>query len=216
MAIKVKICGVKTLSDLEMVLDAGADAVGLNLVPQSRRFLADLNQAREMMRMVKDAGRLGIGVFAKQALESVLDTAASIGLDGIQLHGDESSEFVAQIKARSGGTVWKAFRVASAEDLRPAQAEVWACDAMLLDSRAPSGELGGTGAAFDWSILEGFALSTKQDLVLAGGLDPENVAEAVSRVAPDWVDVASGVESTEGGKDPDKIRRFIRNARSKA
>jgi len=194
-----------------MVLAAEVDAVGLNFVPSSKRLVRDLGLAVEMSAELAHSGVLGVGVFANQPLDEMVDIAAKVGLDVLQLHGDEAPGVLAAVARRSGKPVWKAFRVVRREDVVAIGASAWPCGALLLDSRTADGALGGTGKTFDWSILEDFAPSVPW--VLAGGLNPDNVAEAVRRTRPQWVDVASGVEARPGKKDADKVRLFVEQAR---
>lgn len=213
MMVRVKICGVTTLDDARAVLDAGADALGLNFVPASPRCLKDRALARSIADLARTRGALAAGVFANDAAAEILRTADAAGLDILQLHGDEPVALADELRARSAAQLWKAARVATREDLERVASEAWPCDVLLLDARVP-GHLGGTGKAFDWSILNGFTRS--RPLALAGGLTPENVAEAMRRVRPDWVDTASGVESAPGRKDTAKTRIFVESARAAA
>lgn len=192
-----------------MALEAGAAALGLNFVAASPRYLRERSVAQEIASQARAKSALAVGVFANEQADAILKLSGEAGLDVVQLHGDEKPEFVLQLRAKSRRPVqiWKAFRVATREDLRKIEAESWPCDAILLDARVPSGALGGTGTAFDWSILQGFVRTAP--LVLAGGLHPGNIAEAVRRVKPDWVDTASGVESAPGRKDEAKVRNFV-------
>ncbi|MCW8131565.1 MAG: phosphoribosylanthranilate isomerase [Planctomycetota bacterium] len=211
MKVRVKICGVTTLDDARAVLEAGADALGLNFVPSSPRCLKDAALARSIAELARGRGALAVGVFANETPDAMLRTAEAAGLDVLQLHGDEPAALAADLRARSAVKLWKAARIATRADLDRVAAEAWPCDLLLLDARVP-GHLGGTGQTFDWSILDGFART--RPLALAGGLNPANVAEAVRRVRPDWVDTASGVEASPGRKDAARTREFVESARA--
>lgn len=213
--VKVKICGIKRPEDARAAAEAGADAIGLNFVAGSPRFLAGMHEAQAVLKGLGGVSLLKVGVFVNPEPDLAVEYAKSLGLNAVQLHGDESPDFVSALKARLGGTaVWKAFRIARAEDLRAVAG--FPCDAVLLDARADGSggdaARGGTGKSFDWALLDGFARPA--EWLLAGGLAPQNVAEAVRRVRPVWVDTASGVESAPGIKDAAKIRAFVEAARS--
>lgn len=213
--VKVKICGIKRPEDARAAAQAGADAIGLNFVAGSPRFLAGMHEAQAVLAGLGGVSLIKVGVFVNPEPNVLVEYAKSLGLNAVQLHGDETPETARALKARLGGTaVWKAFRIARAEDLRAVAG--FPCDAVLLDARAESGggdaSRGGTGKSFDWALLDGFARPA--EWLLAGGLTPENVAEAVRRVRPVWVDTASGVESAPGVKDAAKVRAFFEAARS--
>lgn len=213
--VKVKICGVKRPEDARAAAEAGADAIGLNFVAGSPRFLAGMHEAQGVLAGLGGVSLLKVGVFVNPEPAVLVEYAKSLGLSAVQLHGDETAETARALKARLDGVaVWKAFRIARAEDLRAVAG--FPCDAVLLDAR-PDGSRGGdaarggTGKTFDWALLDGFARPA--EWVLAGGLTPENVAEAVRRVRPPWVDTASGVESAPGVKDTARMRAFVEAAR---
>lgn len=213
MEIRVKICGVRTPAEARAAARAGADAIGLNFVPESPRCLDSLARGREIAEAVRPFGILTVGLFVNPRLETLIQAAREAPLQAIQLHGEEPPALAHAIRRRLRLPVWKAERVASAADLRRIASAAWPCDALLLDARV-SGARGGTGAAFDWRLLAGFRRTAP--LVLAGGLTPENVAQAVRLVRPAWVDVASGVESRPGVKDATKMRAFVEAARRAA
>jgi indole-3-glycerol phosphate synthase/phosphoribosylanthranilate isomerase len=202
----VKICGITTLDDGLMAVASGADAVGFVLWPGSPRHVP-LASARAIARALP-AGVDRVGVFVDAPREDVARAAAEIGLDVVQLHGSETA---AQCRGL-GARVWKAIGVGPA--FRPEEALAFAdvADGILLDTRLPGAAPGGTGRAFEWPVAR--ALRDRVPfLVLAGGLDADNVAEAVAAVEPDAVDVSSGVESAPGRKDAARVRAFVRAAR---
>ena len=206
---KTKICGVTRAEDARAAARAGAHALGLNFAPESPRYAGGLESACALVKQARTGGMkkvLWAGVFVNPGLEEVLRAVQAIGLRIVQLHGEEPPAFVAQLKRRLNTqvAVWKAFRVGAARDLEALSR--YACDAWLVDAKCGPVR-GGSGKTFDWDILE--AVPRSKPLVLAGGLNPENVREAVRRVKPEWVDTASGVETAPGIKDAKLIERFI-------
>lgn len=199
---KVKICGITTVEDGLMAAAAGADALGFVFYDRSPRNI-DPERAAEIIRLLPPFVQV-VGLFVRAPLEFVNATADRCRLDIVQLHGDEPPEFCARVNRR----VIKAFRVKDITSLDPMKD--YQVAGYLLDAYSPKA-FGGTGIAFNWEIAE---LAKKfGPIILAGGLCPENVAEAVGRVAPYGVDVSSGVESSPGRKDPAKVRAFIKRAR---
>jgi phosphoribosylanthranilate isomerase len=195
---RVKICGVRTPEEARAVAEAGADAVGFVFWPQSRRYVVPEEAAR--IAQVLPPFVVRVGVFVNEPPEWVEEVAARVGLDAVQLHGDEPPEACARIRRR----VIKAIRVRDGDSLRTAAG--YPVSALLLDAYVP-GTYGGTGRTFDWSLVESIR-HLGLPLILSGGLTPENVAEAIRRVRPYGVDASSGVE-THGRKDPEKIRAFV-------
>jgi phosphoribosylanthranilate isomerase len=201
-AARVKICGVTTVADAVACADIGADAVGVNFVPTSRRCV-DEAEARAIVNAV--GGRvLVVGVVANLSVEQMRALREETGVGCLQLHGGEAPDDVAALLPHA----YKAVRVAGAEDV--ALAESMPGDYVMVDARV-EGALGGTGRTFDWNLVVG--LAQRRKLVLAGGLTPGNVAAAVAAVHPWCVDVASGVESAPGVKDLVKVRAFVEGAR---
>lgn len=194
---KVKICGITRLDDALAAVDAGADALGFNFWPSSRRYLPPA-QAREIVRRLP-VFVTAVGVFVDPTRDEVLGAVDSSGVGVVQLHGDESPALCASLPL----PVVKAIRVESSHSL--AALAAYEVQAFLLD--APTAGYGGSGARFDWTLaIEAAAVVP---VLLAGGLDPDNVAEAVRIVRPYAVDVASGVESGPGIKDAARMRRFV-------
>ncbi|HXG32302.1 MAG TPA: phosphoribosylanthranilate isomerase [Bryobacteraceae bacterium] len=195
----VKICGITNLDDALAAAEAGVSALGFNFYPRSPRYIAP--QAAQRILECLPAGIWRVGVFVNERAESVVETARQIGLDVVQLHGDEPPEALP-----TGLRVWKAFRVGPAFDT--SQLGRYAVEACLLDA-AGAGDFGGSGRTFDWTILP----PVSQRIILAGGLDAANVAAAI-RVARPWgVDACSRLESAPGRKDHRKIVEFVRAAR---
>jgi len=205
--VKVKICGITNLGDAATAARLGADMLGFNFCEKSPRFITP-NAARDIIRELT-ASTLNIGVFVDESEDTVVKIAETTGLSGIQLHGNESPDLVSKLKARTKLFVVKALRVGP--DFLPETAAEFETDAILLDAYSPS-VYGGTGEMFDWEVAKTVKYRTKR-LFLAGGLKPGNVADAVSLLRPFAVDVASGVESSPGIKDPERIESFIRIAK---
>lgn len=210
--VRSKICGLKTREDVQAAAAAGAAYVGFVFFSKSPRHL-DIETARDLALEVP----LGIAKVALtvNATDAELDAiTANVPLDMLQLHGKESPERVAQIKARNGLPVMKAVGVAEAGDLEAIKAYEAVADQILIDAKPAQGaELpGGNGLAFDWRLIAGRQWA--RPWMLAGGLTPGNAAEAVRMTGARQLDVSSGVESAPGVKDAGKIEAFIRAAHS--
>lgn len=209
--IKVKICGLTSEADMQAVADGGATYAGLNFFAPSPRYVAP-DRARDLA-LAAPLGLAKVGLFV-DADDAALDAILSVvPLDMIQMHGHETPERVAQIKARYGLPVMKAIGIASADDLALIDRFAPVADQLLIDAKPPKGAVlpGGNGLAFDWKLLAARKYWTGP-WMLAGGLKVHNVAEAVRRTGALQVDVASGVESTVGVKDAAMIRAFVQAA----
>lgn len=202
MTVRVKICGITSVEDALDAVDAGADAIGLNFWTGSKRRVSDEVAAEIAARI--PARVLRVGVFVNQPREAIARRIAALGLGAVQLHGDEPPECCVGFDA----PVIKAFRCRAGETIAQA-ASAYAVDYVLLDADAGA-SYGGTGRTFPWELASGVAPGR---LFLAGGLRPDNVAEAVRRVRPYAVDVAGGVERAPGQKDRAKVREFVKNAK---
>ncbi len=201
--VKIKICGITNLEDALLAVDAGADALGFVFFTKSPRHIFP-EQATDIIKRLPPFVQT-VGLFVNEDLDIVNTTADLCGLDLVQLHGEETPEFCQSVKRR----VIKAFRVKDITSLEEIRSyHVAAC---LLDAWSPSA-YGGTGKTFNWEIAA--ATVASGHVILAGGLTPENVAEAVQIVKPYAVDVSSGVESEPGKKDARLMQRFIRSLRS--
>jgi len=211
-AVVVKICGLSTQETLEATIKAGADMAGFVFFDKSPRHI-DFDTAR-------DLGRLAAGRIAKVALtvdagdEALSQIIAALGPDLLQLHGGESLERMRAVKSRFGLPVMKAIGVSTIEDVRSATAFEGVADILLFDAKpAPNATVpGGAGVAFDWRLLQG--LDPEGSWMLSGGLDTENVAEALRLTGAPGVDVSSGVESARGVKDVERIAAFVKAARA--
>lgn len=201
---RVKICGITRVEDAVAAARLGADAIGLMFYPESPRAVS-ADQARRIVRALPPFVA-AVGVFVDPAPEEVRAALAAVPLHLVQFHGDETPEFCAQFAV----DYLKAVRVRPGLDLIQYAARHAGAKALLLDAFV-QGAHGGTGQTFDWSLIPG---ALPLPVVLSGGLDPGNVAEAVRRVRPWAVDVSSGVEAARGVKDPQKIAAFIQGARS--
>lgn len=201
----VKVCGITGLEDARAAAESGADAVGLLFAPSPRRV--SVERAREISAALP-AGVVKVGVFVDPAAGEVLRTAREAGLDYAQLHGDESPETVAEIRGGGVGVV-KALRVRDEGSL--ARMEDYAADLYLLDSWS-AGARGGTGKRFDWSLAG--EVRHCDNILISGGLTPDNVGEALGFFEPYGVDASSSLERAPGDKDEELVRRFVGAAKS--
>ena len=209
--IKVKICGVTRIADIESAVEAGAAYLGFVFYPKSPRHL-DPAQARQLAKSVPTGTRIvAVTVNGDDfALDRIMD---EVPVDMIQLHGAESPQRVEEIRNRFGKPVMKAVGLREPSDVDQIANYLSVADQLLIDAKAPSGrELpGGNGLAFDWRLIAG--VDWKIPWMLAGGLDPHNVGMAIRSSNARQVDVSSGVESKPGQKDARKISNFIKAAR---
>lgn len=210
MSVQVKICGLSEPETLRVAARAGADWIGFNFVPKSPRYVT-LEAAASLL--------MGVGQAMPVALladpdDAAVDDVVALGFAIIQLHGQETSERVGQIKNRAGVTVWKAHGIASQADLDAVARYQGIADRLLLDAKPPEGAdiAGGNGLVFDWSLLRNWSSDTPW--MLAGGLTPVNVAEAIAATGARAVDVSSGVERARGLKSAQLIRDFIEAAKA--
>jgi phosphoribosylanthranilate isomerase len=198
----VKICGITSEEDALLAVAMGADAIGFVFAPSSRQVAAGL--VRDIVRRLPPEV-LTVGVFRDESPQRVVDIVNTIGLRAAQLHGHETVENTRLVRAKVSFVI-KGF---PAGDPALDRADDFGADAILIDSHAP-----GSGEMFDWSLAEGAPVNRR--VILAGGLTPDNVAEAIDRVKPWGVDVSTGVEDGPGRKDAVKVRDFVRNAKAAA
>jgi phosphoribosylanthranilate isomerase len=198
--VKVKVCGITNPEDARVAADAGADAIGLVFAESPRRV--GVERAREIASTLPE-GILKVGVFVDAEPEEVLRIARKVGLDYAQLHGDEPPEAVAEIRDGGVGAI-KALRVRNAEAL--AAVERYEADLFLLDAWSAKAR-GGTGARFDWGLAK--SLKGRDNIVVSGGLNPENVREAIAFFEPYGVDASSSLEDRPGKKNGERVRRFV-------
>ncbi len=207
---KVKICGLSEAGSLKAAIEAGADMVGLMFFEKSPRYVS-LADAKQLADLARGKAKV-VAVAVDPHDELVKRIAEAVRPDFIQLHGDETPERVAEIKALTRVGMIKVIKVAEASDVTKAKGYA-AADLIMYDTKAPKtlkdSLPGGNGLAFDWSLLG----QNLRDYMLAGGLTPDNVAEAIRVTGAPIVDVSSGVESTPGVKDEARIRKFIEQAK---
>jgi phosphoribosylanthranilate isomerase len=216
MSLWVKICGNTTLADAQLAADAGADAVGFIFAPSPRRVTVAQVAA---IAPHLPASVEKIGVFVTEGPLEIEETVRSCGLTGVQIHGEAGPEAPAWLKSRLGPQL-HVLRVVHFGPGAAAHAAAYAqdphVDALLIDSRTATA-VGGTGIAFDWQTARKTLFGGAQArMIVAGGLTPQNVAEAIRTLHPWGVDVVSGVEAAPGCKDPEKVRAFIAHARKAA
>jgi phosphoribosylanthranilate isomerase len=212
MSLIVKICGLSTRETLDVALESGADMVGFVFFAPSPRHLG-LETARDLGRQAKGrASKAALTVDADDA--TLANIVEALEPDILQLHGRETVARLRDIKQKFGLPVMKAIAVETPADLAPLPGYAAVADRILFDARAPreSTRPGGLGAAFDWHLLEN--LDLKLPFLVSGGLNAENVAQAIRVTRAGGVDVSSGVERAPGVKDPEMIRAFIRAARA--
>lgn len=209
--VAIKICGLRQPGDVIASVEAGADHLGFVFFPPSPRAL-DPPTAAALVEHVP-AGVSRVGLFVNPDDAALDETLAVVSLDVVQLHGSESPARVAEVRARTGLPVMKALGVAGPDDLVLLEDYERAADMLLLDAKPPKGAPlpGGNGLAFDWGLIAG--RHPQKQWFLAGGLTPENVAEAVRLTGAPGVDVSSGVESAPGQKNPALIAAFCAAAR---
>jgi phosphoribosylanthranilate isomerase len=209
---KVKICGITNWTDARRACEAGADFLGFNFYRKSPRYISPGRAGKIVARLPK--GVAAVGVFVNESEAKVAEIARAVGLDYVQLHGDESPETVASLaREKRGVKVIKALRVRAG--FRTAEMDKFrGASAFLLDGFDPK-ERGGTGKTFDWSVAQRAKRGRgARRIFLAGGLTAENAAEASRRVKPFALDVCSGVESAPGKKDAARVVAFISAVRN--
>jgi phosphoribosylanthranilate isomerase len=206
----IKICGINTPAALDAAITGRADYAGFVFFPPSPRHLSLADAAALAARTEGRIKRVGLFVDPDDA--SIAEAVAAAQLEVLQLHGKETPERAAQIRAQFGLPVWKALPVASKEDIQRASAYAHAVDMVLFDAKTPKGSLpGGMGLSFDWNLVAGWKGAVAWGL--AGGLNPDNVAEAARLTGAPLVDTSSGVETSPGVKDTSLIAAFCAAAR---
>jgi phosphoribosylanthranilate isomerase len=198
---RIKFCGITSLDDARLAVEAGAWALGTILWPGSERR-CDPAEAGRIAASLRRQAEIA-GVFVNQPLDEVCGLADGIGLSLVQLHGDEGPSFCAEVARRTGAKVIKAARVRTGADVQAM--EVFHIDFHMLDTHR-AGRWGGTGETFDWELVR--LRRSDVPLILSGGLTQDNVAAAIAATQPFAVDVASGTEASPGVKDPEKLRAF--------
>ncbi|MGC1304272.1 MAG: phosphoribosylanthranilate isomerase [Caulobacteraceae bacterium] len=212
MSVLVKICGLSTPDAVRAAVDGDADLVGFVFFPKSPRSVTP-ELASVLAERARAQGVKVVAVTVDASDETIDAIARTLQPDLIQLHGHETPARASEVRTRTGAGVIRALRVSDVADLDAAPAFEEAVDYLMFDAKAPVGAVlpGGNGVAFDWSLLAG--RSYARPWFLAGGLNPENVAEAVKASGASLVDVSSGVETVPGVKDPALIKAFLEAAR---
>ena len=212
MHVQIKICGFKEPDSLRAAAALGVDWAGFNFFPKSPRFVPP-SGAQNLLLHVGNTVPVALLVDADNA---EIDAIAALGFPILQLHGQETPERVAEIKARTGLKIWKAIGIATTQDFETVRTYDMA-DRLLLDAKAPeqAENSGGHGVPFDWSLLKAFTNDPRgtPPWILAGGLTADNVTEAIAQTGADAVDVSSGVERVRGLKNADLIRAFVASVR---
>lgn len=213
-SVQVKICGLLTPETVKAAVEAGADYIGFNFYPRSPRYVTPEKAAELAALMPASVLKAALAVDADDAtLDAIM---AALDPDILQLHGDETSQRLVELKSRYGVTLMKAIPIAGPED--PIKSEIYrdSADLLLFDAKPPKSMKnalpGGNGLAFDWSLLAG----QKPEIpwMLSGGLTVDNVCEAIEATGAEAVDVSSGVEDAPGRKNPELIRKFIQAAKA--
>ena len=208
---KIKLCGLRRAEDIEAAKFLKPEYIGFVFYKKSKRYISP--EEAHILKSILDSGTSrsdmdlpdhteAVGVFVNENPKTVADLLEQGIIDIAQLHGDEDEEYIKALRKLTDRPLIKAFKIKAKEDLKKAEAS--SADMILLDAGM------GDGVSFDWDLLKSFS----RPYFLAGGLDPENVGEAVNRLHPYGVDVSSGIE-TDGFKDPEKMRKFVCNVRTK-
>ncbi|MBR4993620.1 MAG: phosphoribosylanthranilate isomerase [Lachnospiraceae bacterium] len=198
---KIKLCGMRRPADIEVVNELNPDYIGFIFASKSKRYV-DPDTAKELKSLLSPSIK-AVGVFVNEEIENVANLLNNNVIDMAQLHGDEDEAYIAELRRLSDKPIIKALKITSEEDIKRADAS--SADFVLLDSGA------GSGMVFNWGLIKGI----KRPYFLAGGLNPENVEEAVNTLNPYAVDVSSGIE-TDGFKDRNKMTAFVSNVRKES
>lgn len=210
---RIKICGITTPQDARLVLDTGADAIGLNFYEKSRRFV-QIEEAVQIVDSLENSKLKVVGVFVNAPLSRIEECVAATRLSTVQLHGDEPVEFAKQVMARTGVPVIRAFRAKTGDEKR-IEDFVSGTDGLagVLIDAAVAGQFGGTGEVADWDFVADMVQRLELPVIVAGGLRAGNVSDAISATSAFGVDTASGVESSPGRKDPSMVQDFVSRAK---
>ncbi len=209
MTIQVKICGVSDDEALAAAVEGGAQYVGFNFYPPSRRFIE--GAVATSLLATSASSILSVGLFVDPSDEDIKSILKTVSLRMLQLHGDETPARVAYMKELFGLPVIKAIGIASVQDIAKAKTYEAVADMLLLDAKPAQGLKGGAGKVFDWSLIKG--VSFARPWLLAGGLDESNIGAAVAATGARILDVSSGVEDACGRKSASKIKAFLAKAK---
>lgn len=203
----VKICGITSLLDAQHAALCGADAIGFNFYESSKRYISPMEAAAIVDGMTEQVEK--IGVFVNSRVEQIVKIKGVVQLDAVQLHGDETPEFIEELRLASDATIIKAVRIGPEFD--PTDVLHYKADAILLDAFSKD-ERGGTGETIDWAMARQ-VVELVDHVYLAGGLSATNVADAITAVKPFAIDACSLLESSPGIKDREKVAAFIKAAK---
>ena len=196
--VKVKFCGIKRIEDIDICNELKSDYIGFVFYDKSKRYIKPIDA--KVLKGNLDKNILAVGVFVNEEINKIVEIVNEGIIDLVQLHGDEDDEYIRHLKEKTKAPTIKALKILSKNDILEANESI--ADYVLLDSGA------GTGITFDWELIKGI----NRDYFLAGGLDANNVAEAIETLNPFAVDVSSGIE-TDGSKDRNKMFKFIGKVR---
>jgi phosphoribosylanthranilate isomerase len=216
--LRIKICGITNPEDLNACIEAGVDEIGFIFYPESKRYVEPETVSALLSGCDTDIGK--VGVFVNESIDTVLSIAGTAGLDTLQLHGDEDTDYCSNILIEVKGTyrILKAFSIVTAEDVKSSIDFISSVNSgpglitPLYDTKTPG--YGGSGKSFDWSLLKGYQ-DHLVDYYLSGGLDIHNIGRALDLLNPSCVDISSGVENFPGQKDRNKIFEIINYIRSR-
>jgi phosphoribosylanthranilate isomerase len=214
-SVEVKICGIRDEAHLKIALDAGADYIGFIFVKHSPRYItpqAAAEMVSDLSQEIRPAGRKVVAVLADPDDQELADVLTVLSPDIVQLHGNEPRERIRDIAGLYDIRLMKALAVASADDIEAAQSYVGYADMLLFDTKTADGSSGGTGQTFDWQLLQNAKITLPW--FLSGGLNAENVAEAIRITGAKRVDVSSGVESSRAQKDEKLIKQFLQQTKT--
>jgi len=204
---KIKICGITRSRDAELAAKMGAWAVGFIFVEKTPRYVSPEKVCEIIKSLPSNLKK--VGVFADSSEQKILEVVKISGIDTIQLHGEETPDFCEKIKNSSKKTVIKAFRIKNSEDFKKISLYKNKIDFVLLDSFSEK-ELGGTGETFNWNLAKNIS-NTGMPVILAGGLNPDNILQAYNTLKPYACDISSGVELSKGIKDKEKLEKLFKN-----
>jgi phosphoribosylanthranilate isomerase len=211
--VRVKICGIKSADDAHAVADAGADFLGFHVGLIGARSPLEAVDAGKVMREMPDGSPVAVTSVSEPG--RLVELARKTGAAVLQLYGDATPQQIAEVKAAMPPiSVWKVINIAGDEAIAEAKKYDGVTDAIVLDRARRDGARGGSGQTLDWDIAKSIVEAVSTPVILAGGLNPENVAEAIHAVQPYGVDVNSGVTNPDGSKDLAKVKLFIERAKS--
>ncbi len=206
---QIKICGLTTPESIHACTSSAVDFIGFVFYPPSPRAITP-EQASSLSKTLPPSIQK-VGLFVNPSLEQLRHTLAHIQLDMIQLHGDESIEFIQTVKSTFGVPIMKAIPIATSDDVKQITVFEKICDWILCDAKSTNNIPGGNGATFDWQILKDYKF--QKPWMLSGGLTIDNVNNAITALKPTAIDVSSGVEVSRGIKSPEKIKDFVNKVR---